>query len=393
MRSRMAMTLCSAMMVMVVLVSGCARRGGGTETYKIGALISVTGAASSLGLRERQTLEMMAKQANEAGGIKGPDGKLHPVELVMYDTGSDETKAVMTAKKLINEDKVSVILGPTTSGESLAILDTVQRSEIPMVSLATNAGIVEPVEERKWVFKVTWNDSLILGKMAKYFSETGVETTGFLNISNAYGETGREAFEAQAPAYGLRIVAWEKLNPGDTDMTAQLTKIKGLDPDALVIYSIVPELAIAAKNAYDLGFDVPVVCMGGSTHPSFIELAGKDAAEGVLNFGGKYSFADQLPDSDPQKAEINRYKEQFRKEYGEEPDHFGGHAWDAWKAAVYAIEKAGGDRAAIRDALEQTDFVGVSGIYRMSPTDHAGMALESIVPGQLVNGEWVLMPE
>jgi branched-chain amino acid transport system substrate-binding protein len=374
-------------------VSGCQSALGKSETYKIGALVAVTGKASSLGLRERDTLEMLAKQANEAGGLKGPDGKLHPVELVLYDTESEETKAVMAAKKLINEDQVLVIIGPTTSGESLAIVDTVQRDEVPMISMASSKMISEPVEERKWVFKVTWNDTLTVGKMCEWLKAHGVNSIGWLSVSNGFGDSGLSEFERLASQHGLEVTAIEKMMPGDTDMTAQLTKIKGTNPDSLVIYATNPELAIATKNAYDLGFDIPIVAEGGASHPMFIELATKEAVEGVLSFGGKYSFSDQLPDTDPQKAVINRYKEVFYQEFEVEPDHFGAHAWDAWHAAVQAIEKAGGDRAAIRDALEETDFVGTSGIFKMSPTDHAGMALESIAGGRIVDGVYTLIED
>ena len=278
-----------------------------------------------------------------------------------------------------------------TADDVVAALTAAQQAEVPMISMASSTKIAEPVEERKWVFKVTWNDSLTMESTAKYLGEHGLKKVGWLSISTAFGEDGREAFVAVAPNYGVTLVAQEKMNPGDTDMTAQLAKIKGLNPDALIIYSIVPELSIATKNARDLGFDIPVIAEGGATHPKFIELAGgAEVVEGVLSFGGKYSYVDQLADSDPQKAEINRYNEAFRQEIGEEPDHFGAHAWDAWHAALQAIEKAGPDRAAIRDALEETDFVGCSGIFKMSPTDHAGMAVESIASGYIHDGNFVL---
>jgi branched-chain amino acid transport system substrate-binding protein len=392
-KSKTFMAICSIALALAMLASGCAKQAGKSETYKIGALVSVTGAASALGLRERETLEMMAKQANEAGGIKGPDGALHPVELVLYDTESEETKAVMAAKKLINEDKVLAIIGPTTTGESLAIMDTVQRSGIVMIAMASDQKIVQPIEERKWAFKVTPNNSLNMAKMGEYFAKIGVKTIAYLGVNNAYGEAGREAFEMEAPNYGLEIVAQEKLNPGDADMTAQLTKIKGMNPDALVIYAVVPELAIAAKNAHDLGLDMPIVCQGGVTHPKFVELAGKEAVEDVLFLAPKYILVDQLPDDDPQKAEINLYKEQFRQEYGDEPDTFGAFARDAWLLLAQAIERAGGDRAAIRDALEEADLVGCSGIFDMSPSDHSGLTIESVVAGHFIDGTQVVLPD
>jgi branched-chain amino acid transport system substrate-binding protein len=170
-----------------------------------------------------------------------------------------------------------------------------------------------------------------------------------------------------------------------------LTKIRGTDADALIIYSILPEVAIATKNQHDLGMDLPLYAMGGAAHPKFVELAGPEAAEGARNLAAKLQFIDQLPDSDPQKAVLRQYREQYETEFGTGTDMFGGHAYDAFMIALRAMETAGADKAALRDELETMDFAGCSGVFDWSASDHAGMAPESMVPIEVGNGQWLLV--
>jgi branched-chain amino acid transport system substrate-binding protein len=360
------------------------------ELFKIGALVSITGGASVLGVPERNTLEMLQAEVEAAGGIKGPDGMMHPVEIVIYDTESEETKAVLAAKKLIDEDEVSIILGPSTSGETLAVVDTVQKAGVPMISMASSIKIVEPVEDRQWVFKVAPNDSLTIRKALDWLTEDGHNKVAWLSINNAYGDSGKVEFEALAPEYGVELVASERMDPGDTDMTAQLTKIRGADADVLIIYSILPELAIATKNQYDLGMDLPVYSLGGAAHPKFVELAGAEAAEGARNLAAKLQFVDQLPEDDPQKAVLKQYSEGYQKQFGTGTDMFGGHAYDAFHITLLALEQAGADKAAIRDVLERIDFAGCSGVFDWSARDHAGMTPESMVRIEVNDSRWKL---
>jgi branched-chain amino acid transport system substrate-binding protein len=361
------------------------------EPYRIGVLVSITGPASVIGVPERNTIEMLEKEVEAEGGIRGPDGLMHPVEVFIYDTESDETKAVLAAKKLIEEDNVSVILGPSTSGASLAVLDTVQKAEVPMLSMASSKMIAQPVEERKWVFKVGPNDTLTVQGILQWIRDGGHSKVAWLSINNAYGDSGKTELEALAPTYGINIVASEKMDAGDTDMTAQLTKIRGTDAEELIAYSILPEVAIAVKNQYDLGMDLPLFAAGAAAHPKFVELAGSEAAEGARNLAAKLQFVDDLPDSDPQKPVIKEYNEKYEEAYGTYTDMFGGHAYDAYQIALISLEQAGSDRAAIRDALETVNFAGCSGVFDWSPADHAGMAPESMVRIYVKDGQWTLV--
>jgi len=357
------------------------------EPYKVGAIFSITGPGSSLGIPERDTALMVEADVNAKGGVKGPDGKLHPLKIVIYDDASDETKAVLAAKKLIDEDKVTAIVGTTLSGTSLAILDTVQKAEMPLVSCAAAAKIVEPAAERKWVFKTPQSDFLITGVLADYLKAKGLTKVAWLNVDYAFGQLGWIEFEKAAQKTGLSIVANEKFGQKDVDMTAQLTKVKAANPQATVIWSIPPSASIATKNYADLGIKAPMFQSHGVGNKKYIELAGP-ASNGVLFPAGKLLVAEQLADNDAQKAVLLAYAKDFEAKYGPR-NTFGGHAWDALYIVLGAMEKAGTDRAKVRAAIETTrNFVGITGVFDFSPADHNGLDRRAATMIQIVDGQW-----
>jgi branched-chain amino acid transport system substrate-binding protein len=357
------------------------------EAYKVGAIFSITGPGSSLGLPERDTALMIEADVNAKGGVKGPDGKLHPLKLVIYDDASDETKAVLAAKKLIDEDKVTAIVGTTLSGTSLAILDTVQKAEVPLVSCAAAAKIVEPVAERKWVFKTPQSDFLITGVLADYLKAKGLTKVAWLNVDYAFGQQGWIEFEKAAQKAGLSIVANEKFGQKDVDMTAQLTKVKAVNPQATVIWSIPPSASIATKNYADLGIKAPMFQSHGVGNKKYIELAGP-ASNNVLFPAGKLLVAEQLADNDVQKPVLLAYAKDFEAKFGPR-NTFGGHAWDAVYIVLGAMEKAGTDRVKVRSAIEATrNFVGITGVFNFSPADHNGLDRRAATMIQIVDGQW-----
>ena len=357
------------------------------DAYKIGAVFSITGPGSSLGIPERDTALMLEASINAKGGIKGPDGKLHPLKIVIYDDASDETKAVLAAKKLIDEDKVTAIVGTTLSGTSLAILDTVQKAEVPLVSCAAAIKIVEPVAERKWVFKTPQSDFLIVSVLVDYLKAKGLTKVGWLNVDYAFGQLGWIEFEKAAQKAGLTIVANEKFGQKDVDMTAQLTRVKAANPQAVVIWSIPPSASVATKNYADLGMTMPMFQSHGIGNKAFIQLAGP-ASNGVVFPAGKLLVAEQLPDADAQKAVLLAYAHEFEAKYGPR-NTFGGHGWDAVQLVTKALEKAGNDRAGVRTAIEGTrNFVGITGVFDFSPLDHNGLDRRAATMIQIVDGSW-----
>ena len=359
---------------------GCSAAGK-VEPYKIGGLFAVTGFNSPLGTPEKETALMLEDQINKAGGING-----RPIKLIIYDTESDETKAVNLAKKLIEQDQVLAIVGPSSTGESLALVDTVEKAQVPLLSCAASAQIVQPV--RKWVFKTPQSDSLAVGEIYDYLKAKSLTKVALLTSSGGFGTTGKKALETAAAQAGVSIVASESFGDKDTDMTVQLTKIKGSDAQALIVWGTNPGPAIIAKNMKQLGMSLPVFQSHGIANRKFIELAG-DAANGVIFPAGKLLVASSLPDSDPQKSVLTKYAADFQAKYNKNADTFGGHAYDAIMLLKKAIEKAGGDRAKIRDEIENTQgFVGIGGTFNFSAADHNGLGKGSFTMVKIVNGEW-----
>ncbi len=360
---------------------------GAQEAYKVGAIFSITGPGSSLGIPERDTAQMLEADINAKGGIKGPDGKLHLLKIVIYDDASDETKAVLAAKKLIDEDKVTAIVGTTLSGTSLAILDTVQKAEVPLVSCAAAVKIVEPVAERKWVFKTPQSDYLIVGVLVDYLKAKGLTKVGWVNVDYAFGQLGWIEFEKATQKAGLTVAVNEKFGQKDVDMTAQMTRVKAANPQAVVVWSIPPSASIATKNYADLGMTMPLFQSHGVGNKTFIQLAGP-AANGVRFPAGKLLVAEQLPDGDAQKPVLLAYARDFESKYGAR-NTFGGHAWDAVQLVTRAMERAGTDRAGVRAAIEATrNFVGITGVFDFSTSDHNGLDRRAVTMIQIVDGQW-----
>jgi branched-chain amino acid transport system substrate-binding protein len=384
-----SMQLVVALTLVIAVFAGLASAPGAAaqEPYKLGAIFSITGPGSSLGIPERDTALMLEAEINGRGGIKGPDGKMHPLRLVIHDDASDETKAVLAAKKLIDEDRVTAIVGTTLSGTSLAIVDTVQKAAVPMISCAAASKIVEPAAERKWVFKTPQSDALIVGALVDHLKAKGLTKVGWLNVDYAFGQLGWIEFEKAAKAAGLTVVANEKFGQKDVDMTAQLTRVRTANPQAVVVWSIPPSASIATKNYADLGLTMPLFQSHGVGNKRFIELAGR-AANGVTFPVGKLLIADQLTDSDPQKTVLLAYARDFEARYGPR-NTFGGHAWDAVQIAVKAMERGGADRAKVRDAIEATrNFVGITGVFDFSATDHNGLDRRAVTMVEIVDGQW-----
>jgi branched-chain amino acid transport system substrate-binding protein len=190
---------------------------------------------------------------------------------------------------------------------------------------------------------------------------------------------------------GFQIISDETYGPADKDMTAQLTKIRGSNAQAIICWGTNPGPAIVARNVKQLGIKLPLFMSHGVSSKKFIELA-DEAAEGIILPSGRVIVADQIPDKDPQKKALLNYVESYQKLYKVEGDHFGGHAWDAMMLLKGAIEKGGDSPAAIRDQLENTKkFSGIGGTFSYSPQDHAGLTKEAFVLVQIKKKDWALV--
>jgi branched-chain amino acid transport system substrate-binding protein len=351
---------------------------------KIGAILSVTGPASFLGEPERNTALMMVEEINKAGGING-----RKIELIVYDTQGDATKAVQAVNRLIKSDKVVAIIGDSTTGNSMAVIPVVEKAKVPIISCAAGIKITDPV--KKWVFKTAQNDSLAVMKIFEHMNEKKIKKIAIITVSDGFGASGREQLKSTAGEFGIEIVLDETYGPKDTDMTAQLTKIRGSAAQAVVCWGTNPGPAVVARNVKQLGIKIPLFMSHGVSSKKFIELAG-EGAEGIIIPSGRVIVADQLPDSDPQKKALLSYVNNYRKHFKVEGDHFGGHAWDAIMLIKEAIERGGETPAAIRDQLEKTkNFAGIGGIFNYSEQDHAGLTKDAFVLVQIKKGDWKLI--
>jgi branched-chain amino acid transport system substrate-binding protein len=351
---------------------------------KIGALFSVSGPASFLGEPERNTAKMMVDEINKAGGVKG-----RQLELSVIDTQGDATKAVQGVNKLIKEDKVVAIIGPSTTGDTMAVIPVVEKAGIPLISCAAGINITEPV--KKWVFKTAQNDALAVMRIYEYLNKQKINKIAILTVSDGFGASGRKQLVAQTKQFGIKIISDETYSPSDKDMTSQLTKIRSSEAQAIICWGTNPGPAIIARNVQQLGIKLPLFMSHGVSSKKFIELAGS-AAEGIILPSGRVIVANQLSKKDPQKKALLNYVDNYKKHYKVEGDHFGGHAYDAIMLLKGAIDRGGETPAAIRDQLEKTEkFAGIGGTFKYSPQDHAGLTSDAFVLVQIKHNNWTLL--
>lgn len=394
MRKVVALALVLVMLVGVIPLCACGDGGTGeVQEYKIGAVVALTGFNSALGEPEKQTLEMLEDEINASGGINGKN-----VRVIIYDTETDSTTAITATKRLIEQDKVLAVMGASSSGVTMAMLDTIAEAEVPLVSLAAADEIVNPVEDRYWVFKTPQPNSMVAGRIYDYLESLGISEVGVISATDGYGVLGHDALVAAADECSVTIVADETFAPDDTDMTTQLTKIAGETPEAIICWGTNKGSSVVAKNMQALEMDMPLLMSHGVANKDFIDAAG-DAANGIVFPVGKLPVAALLSDSDTQKDVLLQYTEDFEALYGEgNVDTFGGHAWDAFMLITDAIRELSDEgsevtSAGVRDKVETAHLVGISGVFNMSATDHLGLASDCLVLVQIVDGEWTLLEE
>jgi branched-chain amino acid transport system substrate-binding protein len=359
-------------------------------TYKVGAVFSVTGPTSFLGDPEKKTAEIIAEQINSSGGING-----NKLELIVYDTEGDATKANLAVKKLITQDKVCAVIGPSLSGTSLAVVPLAEKYKTPLVSCAASYKIVhneKTGKQYKWVFKTPQTDTMAVEAIYTRLQKLGIKQIAVLSVTSGFGASGRDELIRLAPEYGIEIVADEKYGPKDTDMTAQLTKIKGKSPRAFVNWSVGPTQVTVLRNRRDLGMaEIPFYQSHGFGSRKNIEMAA-GAAEGVFCPLGSCNIAELLPADHPQKKVTTKYMEDYMAKYNEPVSSFGGHAWDALEMVIQALSNVGDDKAKIQSYLENNikGFVGQHGIFNYSSEDHNGLTKDAFNMVVVKNGDWAL---
>jgi branched-chain amino acid transport system substrate-binding protein len=378
----------AAIMALTLAAAGCAETdngdSGSTDSGPItmGAILDITGAGASLGVPERRALEMLTEQVNEAGGVDGRE-----IELIVVDNKSAEDEAAKAMNEMISRN-VDIVLGASRTGPSLAMRGAAEASQMPMISLAANVAIVDGAE---WIFKTAQNDSVVLENIIDYAHANGWTTIGLLRDASGFGEGVGETLSELGEPLGISVVAEERFAPDATEFTAQMINLRNADADMNLIWGIPPAAALAQRAYRELGLEAPIMQSHGIGNQVFLDTAGS-AADGLVAPLGRLLVAEQLPDSDPQKEILLSFLADYEQTYGETPSTFAGHAWDAFYLALEAFEAVGTDKQAVRDYLEQVSgFVGITGVYEMTPEDHSGLSKDALVFVTISDGQWQLV--
>lgn len=393
-----------AVAALAVSLAGCAagQAGGGStsdpgasgdEPYRIGVLLGLTGAYAAVSEPQQRALEVIEESVNGAGGING-----HEVEFIYLDTESDETKAVNQLRRMALQENVIGVLGPSSSGEGLALKPVVGSLSLPTIAIASNREITEPVEP--FMFREFPSNTDAAAAQLAYAKSQGWERVAVISSNNAYGQEGADAVAALAEdEYGLSLVGSEVFAADATDVTAQLGVLADADPDVLLVWAVSPANAIVARNAVDSGFPGVIFQGTGAAATAYIELGGP-AAEGTILVGSKILVPEDLEASDPQYDVVIDFVEQWRDAYGTDPNQFASGAWDAALIMLEALEKSEIDpsnldqaRLDLRDSLESNvkDLQGTNAVYDFSAERHGPQGIDGLAVMSVEGGKFRLI--
>ncbi len=388
-QARRVVAACAAVL-MIAASAGCSQaaepQGGASgEPIKVGAILSLSGTYAALGESEKNALELEVERINDAGGVSG-----RQIELLIEDDATDEAKAVAAAAKLIGQEGVVAILGASGTGQSMAARGEVQRAGIPQISMAGGTAITKEFDPL--VFQTPWSNTIVVPRVLEAMKAAGITKVGLISDSGGYGKDGRDVILASVSTAGIELVADETFNAGDADMTAQLTRIKGSGAQAILMWTAGKEATTVVKGARDLGITLPIYGGSGQARTEFIEGAGQ-AAEGVVIATGRSFVPESWAGvSEEVLAEVQPFIDSYSATYGETPDIFAGHAYDALKILTTAIEGVGADADGeeLRAAIESTQVSGYGGVFKFSATDHNGLSANDLALFTVRDGVWVI---
>jgi len=358
---------------------------------KVGLMVSATGPTTAIGIPQKNTGELLPKSIGGA-----------TVEYIQLDDGGDTTRAVQNIKKLIQENNIDAMIGPSTTPNALAILDIIAEAKVPVMATVGTSSVVEPLDAKKrWVFKTTQNDDLIAEALIKHMTKNGVKTVGFVGFNDPYGENWFKVFGGLAEKAGIKIVASERYARTDQSVTGQTLKLIAAKPDAVLIAAVGGPAVLPQATLFDQGYKGRVYQTHAVATDDFIKL-GKEKVEGTVLAAGPMLVIDEIPDSNPTKKVAQQYIAVYEKQFGAKPATFGANTWDGGlllQRAIPAALKAGKPgteafRVALRDALEkERDVVGTQGVFNMSPTNHNGMDERARVLVTVRDGKFRLLAE
>jgi branched-chain amino acid transport system substrate-binding protein len=358
---------------------------------KIGVIASATGPTAVVGIPQKNSVALLPRKIGDAS-----------VEFIQYDDASDPTQAVQLAKRLISEQNIDALIGPSGSPNAMAVLPVIAEAAVPMLAPVGTPAVVLPMDEKKrWVFKTTQNDGLIADAIVAHMKKNGVKTLGFIGFNDPYGESWLKEITAQAPKAGIALVATERFLRSDQSVTGQALKLIAAKPDAVLVAGAGGPTVLPHTTLADNGYKGRIYQTHGAAAPDFIRLGGKKV-EGGFMAASLMLVLDEIPNSHPSKKTAQGYIDAYEKMYGAKPATFGANVYDAGlllqRAVPEALKKAKPGtpefRAALRDALEQTkELVGTQGVYNMTAQDHSGFDARGRVMMTLKDGTWHLIPD
>lgn len=349
------------------------------DVIKIGVIVSETGPASSLGKPESDAVKLIQQELEENGGEV--NGK--KVEIIVEDYETDDTKAVVAAKRLISEENVVALVAASQASATMAVLGEAAQENIPVLALA-------PIDQHpENVFQIPQSNETVLNLVIDYLEEHGIDKVAWIQARDTFGQSGLSVFEELAEANDIELVAIEEFEPNDTDMTVQLTKIRSEEPGAIIVWSRPPGAGIVAKNFKQLGFDIPMFQSHAVANQGFLDQLG-DEGDDILVLGSKMSVVDQLPDSE-QKTMFEEYDKQFSDAFGYDGGAFSGYAYDGVNVVLKAIEDGNFTPEEVRDYLENDlgEYMGISGTFNFSPDHRDGPENDGMTILRIQDGQWM----
>ena len=352
----------------------------------VGAILAETGPGASLGIPYKNALLIMNRKIGD-----------EPVRLVILNDGTDPTAAVKAARKLVVDEKVDIIIGPSNTPQALAVVEFANELK---TSLLTLAPITIPQGKNEWVFVVPQSVALMVEGVVDDMKSRGVKSAGYIGFSDAWGDSVWREFKRAADAAAIRVTSDERYARADTSVAAQVLRTLAKQPDAVMVGGsgtpgALPHIALTQQGYRGLQYD-----NHGGVNQDFIRVGAKDVA-GTIAPTGPLVVNAQLSASHPLKAIGADFTRRYESKYGAgSANPFAGYASDAFllieTAAPAALKKARPGtpefRAALRDALEQVSGVrGTEATYTMSPADHYGAKDDARVMVHVVDGAWVLV--
>jgi branched-chain amino acid transport system substrate-binding protein len=337
-------------------VAGLSRtvRAQAKAPIKIGAFGPMSGNAAAQGQSIREAVEMVVNIKNASGGVIGL-----PVEAIIGDDAGKPEEAAVVARRFATRDQVTLAIGSVSSPASLAAAQVFREEELPQIVVSGTAQRIT-TQGNEWVFRSAVPDRKLVGDMVEFINERmpKLKRFGFLYVNDDFGKGGFDAFVDAGKKHGMSITAEERYSRGDLDFTAQLTRIRASNPDALVEWSRYTEGALIHRQIKQMGWELPRFGSDGIAAPAFLELA-KEAANGVI-YPTHFS-----PATSSQLPEAQAFIALMQKTYNKSPDYVHAQAFDAINIALLAIERAkDADRTAVRNALRQTDYKSVRGPFK-----------------------------